>query len=156
MPLVLPNAASGSAWAVGGGALACAAIAAIWLIPSALPAALPPLTLSSPASAAQPAADLAAAAQASALARPLFALTRRPAAAADPTAAAPSFDRISGIIITTHAATAMMQPKDGGKSVLLHVGDRFQGRLISAIDAGGITLADGGRLRPGFGAAAAQ
>jgi hypothetical protein len=49
-------------------------------------------------------------------------------------------------------ALAVMQPKDGGKPVTLHVGDRFQGKLITAIDGAGITLAGGTRVRPEFGA----
>ena len=104
-----------------------------------------------------PATELIAGARDSVLARPVFAVTRRPVAtAAVASIALPSSDRISGIIVASDGlggqqGVAVMQPKDGGKPITLHVGDRFKGRLITGIDAAGITLAGGVVVRPQFG-----
>ena len=110
---------------------------------------------------AQSPADLAASAADTVLARPLFAVTRRPVAS--PSTGRTDLagaDRISGVILEPGAdgdqtAIAVMQPKDGGKPVTLRVGDRFRGARITVIDAAGITLAGGIRINPQFGPTAA-
>jgi len=118
--------------------------------------------LPSQTAAAQSATDLAASARDVALARPLFATSRRPLPVAGGGGAnSAKADRISGVIVTTDAlgdqiATAILTPKDGGKPVTMRVGDKFQGKSIVAIDAGGLTLGDGSVVRPQFSATEAQ
>jgi hypothetical protein len=115
---------------------------------------LPTLVLPVPAPPAAAAADLAASASYIVSAQPLFAASRRPLPVAPGPNQAPA-DRISGIIMGSAGAIALMQPKDGSKPVGLHVGDKFDGAPIIAIDASGLMLVGGRRIAPQFAAAAA-
>jgi len=144
------------------GGLGLLAIGLAWLAPLPAVRALPPLPLPAAVASSATPASLAASAGDVALARPLFAVNRRPVAVAveNPPLVASS-DRISGIIQSRDAAgaphaIAVMQPKDGAKPVTLHVGDRFHGALITAIDDSGVTLAGGARIAPQFGPAGTQ
>lgn len=144
------------------GCAALLAIALAWMVPLPAVRPLPPLSLPAAALQARSPSDLAASASEIVLARPLFAITRRPVAApADRSLDRAGADRISGIILEPDGegaenAVAVMQPKDGSKPVTLRVGDRFRGETITAIDAGGVTLAGGVRVAPQFGPAAAR
>lgn len=119
-------------------------------------ASLPDLVLPQISILPQPPADLAAQAGNIILARPLFTPTRRPVPQ-DPADVAPlaEADRITGIVQNKDDILAVMQPKDGGKPVALHIGDQFQGQNIIAIDAAGLSLADGRKIRPQFTSGAA-
>lgn len=70
------------------------------------------------------------------LARPLFAKDRRPdvAAAADETESAVSdLPRLAGIVTVMNVKFAIFQPHDGGKPIVVGVGDTLDGRTIQAI-----------------------
>jgi hypothetical protein len=75
------------------------------------------------------------------LARPLFALDRRPKAG-PATAGAPSDDmpRLAGVIIERTQRRAIFQPPGDGKPVTLIEGDQIAGWQIQGIAADGVTL----------------
>jgi len=157
-----PAAAPVWFWAGNAAVLLLAVIGLEWAAPAPRFRPLPPLALPSQTAAAQSATDLAAGARDVALARPLFATSRRPLPVAGGAGgSSATADRISGVIVTTDAfgaeiATAIMTPKDGGKPVTLRVGDKFRGKSIVAIDASGLTFGDGSVVRPQFSATEPQ
>jgi general secretion pathway protein N len=76
------------------------------------------------------------------LARPLFALDRRPKAgpAAAAGVAADALPRLAGILIDPPQRHAIFQPSDDGKPLTLVEGDRIAGWQIQRIAADGVTL----------------
>jgi hypothetical protein len=137
-------------WAVGGLALALTGglVAETWpgddtgmAQPELRSVALPSASASSPD--APPVDDWAAVV----LARPLFALDRRPEeATALPEAELP---RLSGTIHIADTALAMFQPaagSDGAKTIVLGNGAELAGWTITDITNGGVTLVRDGRI----------
>lgn len=88
------------------------------------------------------------------LARPLFASGRRPyqAEAASPDdAPVTDLPRLAGIVTIMDTKFAIFQPRDGGKPIVIGVGDTLHGRKIQAIGIDEIVLSgpDGSEhLRP--------
>lgn len=77
------------------------------------------------------------------LARPLFAAGRRPyQPAAAETGDAPVIDlpRLAGIVTIVDTKFAIFQPRDGGKPIVIGVGDTVDGRKIQAIGIDEIVL----------------
>lgn len=135
-------------WAAAAGLLLL--IATEWALPVTSSRVLQPLGLPAPARQTQAPSDLAASARDIVVARPLFAISRRPVPVAAVAAGPAASDRISGIISGVAGLVAIMQPKDGSKPVTLQVGDRFQGKFITAIGPSGVTLTGGTVVRPAF------
>ena len=135
--------------------LICAAI--VWHNAKIEFSALPPLVLPVIGVSDQSPAAEAQAALATIAARPLFTPSRRPLPAPT-THAAPiaDADRITGIVAGRQGSFALMQPKDGGKPILLHPGDGFGGARIRAITPAQIIMDDGRVLRPQFTPASVQ
>jgi hypothetical protein len=74
------------------------------------------------------------------LARPLFAPTRRPSAAA--ASAAPGLPRLTGVIVTPLKRAVIFAAPDGnGRPTVVTEGERIAGFLVQSISAGEVTLA---------------
>lgn len=105
-----------------------------------------PPTLAQPApalrtDAARPAGQAAAWAE-TALARPLFSPTRRPAAA--PAAAAPgapaSLPRVTAILVSPDGKSVIFAAGDGGKPVVAGEGSRVGAYQVQSIEVGRVTV----------------
>ncbi|NOG73823.1 hypothetical protein [Roseicella sp. DB1501] len=156
---------SRSAFALLGlGAAACAAAIAVQLgdpggdaVTSGASAAAVALWRPAPAVPTPPPPDRSADWAATALARPLFAADRRPVAEppAAMAAAGAELPRLSGVLISPAGRVAIFAGAEGGKPLVLQVGDRLGGFEVRAILTGEVTLAsaEGERvLRPSFDA----
>jgi hypothetical protein len=89
-----------------------------------------------------------------ALARPLFAPDRRPAAGS--ATADPGMPRLTGIIASPDAAVAIFQPAGSTRSVLARSGEHVGGWEVTAIAADAVNLRKQGQvivLSPRFGGA---
>jgi general secretion pathway protein N len=89
-----------------------------------------------------------------ALARPLFAPDRRPAAGS--ATADPGMPRLTGIIASPDAAVAIFQPAGSTRSVLARSGEHVAGWEVTAIAADAVNLRKQGQvivLSPRFGGA---
>ena len=89
-----------------------------------------------------------------ALARPLFAPDRRPAAGS--ATADPGMPRLTGIIASPDAAVAIFQPAGSPRSVLARSGEHVGGWEVTAIAADAVNLRKQGQvvvLSPRFGGA---
>ena len=114
-----------------------------------------PLAVAQGAGAAAPLADQAPAWVATALARPLFAVTRRPPppSAAAGAMAAPALPRLAGVMVTPQRRTALFAAAKGAKPVVVAEGDHLAGFTIVTIDTDAVTVAGPGgtrRIKPGF------
>ena len=74
------------------------------------------------------------------LARPLFALDRRPKAGPAAVAASDDMPRLAGILIDRTQRHAIFQPNGEGKPVTLAEGDEVAGWQVKQITADGVTL----------------
>lgn len=92
-----------------------------------------------------------------ALARPLFAATRRPAATAliaAPAAAAPAnLPRLAGVLVNGGSRRAIFAGAGGGKPIVAQEGSQVGAYTVQAIEAGQVTLIGPGGVqvvRPSF------
>lgn len=86
------------------------------------------------------------------LARPLFAATRRPTAAA-PAPPPASLPRLAGILVNGRSRSAIFAAIGAGRPLVVQEGAQVGGHTVQSIEAGQVTLAGPGApqvLRPTF------